>query len=147
MSGRILVVEDDEAVREVLEEAHLREGLTTVGAGDGEEALERLRREEPDPFGLVVLDLILPGETDGFSVCRKIRAGEAGEANRDVPVLVLSVLGDEASLVEGLEAGANDYVTKPFSPRDLMSRVSAHLGYKKCQDASGGAHRNEGEPE
>ncbi len=147
VNSRILVVEDDEAVREAVEEALSREGLRTVGVCDGEEALERLAYEEPEPFGLVVLDLILPGETDGFSVCRKIRAGEAGEANKDVPVVVLSVRGDETSVVEGLEAGVDDYVKKPFSVRELTSRVVAHLGYEKRPDTSGDSHREGGVPE
>lgn len=131
--SRVLVVEDDPAVREVVEYALSQEKLQTVAAGDGEEALGLLRR--CDPFDLVVLDLMLPG-IDGYSVCREIRAGAAGEANRDIPVLMLTVRDDEASRAVGLEAGANAYITKPFSPRALVSRVRAHLS-RRPLDARG----------
>ena len=112
-------------MREVIEHALSQEGLQTVGASDGEEALRRLRGS--GYFDLVVLDLMLPGELDGFSVCREIRAGEAGEANKDVPVIMLTARDDETSVVVGLEVGADDYITKPFRPRELVSRVRAHL--------------------
>lgn len=124
MAKTILVVEDDEAVRDVVEQALLREGLETQGVGSGEEALEALRM---GPFDLVVLDLGLPG-MDGTQTCREIRAGGAGEANRDVPVLILTARGEETGALEGLEAGADDYVAKPFGPRELVGRVRAHLG-------------------
>jgi two-component system alkaline phosphatase synthesis response regulator PhoP len=121
---RVLVVEDDPAVRDVVEHALSREGLDTATVGDGEAALERLRSS--GPFDLVVLDLMLPG-MDGVSVCREIRAGEAGGANKNVPILMLTARDDETSVVVGLEVGADDYVTKPFNPRELVSRVRAHL--------------------
>lgn len=123
--SRILIVEDNGAVREVLEETFCREGILAVTAKDGEEAHERLRAE--GPFDAVILDLILPGDKDGYSVCREIRAGMGGEANRDLPVIMLTVCGDETSVVLGLEVGADDYVTKPFRPRELVRRVQAHL--------------------
>ena len=122
--SRILIVEDDPAVRDVVEHALSREGLDTATAGDGEAALERLRGS--GPFDLVVLDLMLPG-MDGVSVCREIRAGEAGGASKNVPILMLTARDDETSVVVGLEVGADDYVTKPFNPRELVSRVRAHL--------------------
>ena len=122
---RILIVEDDPAVRDVVEHALSREGMGTLAVGDGEAALERLGREA-EPFDLVVLDVMLPG-IDGISVCREIRAGEAGSASSDVPILMLTARDDEINVVVGLEVGADDYVTKPFRPRELVSRVRAHL--------------------
>ncbi len=122
---KILIVEDDPAVRDVVEHALSREGMGTLAVGDGEAALEYLRREE-EAFDLVVLDVMLPG-MDGISVCRDIRTGEAGSANSDLPVVMLTARSDEINVVVGLEVGADDYVTKPFSPRELVSRVRAHL--------------------
>jgi DNA-binding response OmpR family regulator len=118
--AKILVVEDDPAVRDVVEHALSREGMETATVESGEEALERLRGE---PFDLVVLDVMLPG-IDGISVCRELRAD--GE-NGDIPVVMLTARDDEINVVVGLEVGADDYVTKPFSPRELVSRVRAHL--------------------
>ena len=120
--ARILVVEDDPAVSDVVEHALSREGMETLAVGDGKSALLRLN-EETEPFDLVVLDVMLPG-MDGVSVCREIRAG--GPA-RDVTIIMLTARDDEMSVVVGLEVGADDYVTKPFSPRQLVSRVRAHL--------------------
>ncbi len=128
---RILIVEDDPAVRDVVEHALSREGIGTLAVGDGEEALERLAASEED-FDLVVLDVMLPG-MDGVSVCREIRSGDAGS---DVPILMLTARDDETSVVVGLEVGADDYVTKPFSPRELVSRVRAHLRRRQL-DAKG----------
>ena len=119
---RILIVEDDPAVRDVVEHSLSREGMKTLAVGDGESALARLR-EEAEPFDLVVLDVMLPG-MDGIEVCREIRASGAA---RGVPILMLTARDDETSVVVGLEVGADDYVTKPFSPRQLVSRVRAHL--------------------
>jgi two-component system alkaline phosphatase synthesis response regulator PhoP len=119
---RVLIVEDDPAVRDVVEHALSRDGIGTVAVGDGEEALERLGDLDED-FDLVVLDVMLPG-MDGVSVCREIRSGNAGS---DVPIVMLTARDDETSVVVGLEVGADDYVTKPFSPRELVSRVRAHL--------------------
>ncbi len=121
---RVLIVEDDPAVRDVVEHALSREGMDTTTAGDGEAALDRLRHS--DPFDLVVLDVMLPG-MDGVSVCREIRSGEAGAASKNVPILMLTARADETSVVVGLEVGADDYVTKPFNPRELVSRARAHL--------------------
>ena len=135
--SRILVVEDDPAARDVVEHTLSREGIRTVGAEDGEEALERLRGS--DPFDLVILDVMLPGEMDGFSVCCELRAGAAGEANKNVPVIMLSARDDETSVVVGLEVGADDYVTKPFRPRELVSRVRALLRRRRM-DSSAAEH-------
>lgn len=121
---KILVVEDDAAVRDVVEHALRRDGMATRTAGSGEAAIESLRTGER--FDLVVLDIMLP-EMDGVSVCREIRTGEAGEKMSDVPIVMLTARDDETSVVVGLEVGADDYITKPFSPRELVSRVRAHL--------------------
>lgn len=122
--ARILVVEDDPAVRDVVEHALAREGMEVKALGDGEAALEHLRGAEP--FDLMILDVMLPG-MDGVSLCRQLRAGDAGPALTDVPVVMLTARDDETSVVVGLEVGADDYVTKPFRPRELVSRVRAHL--------------------
>src|ERR687889_2258979 len=119
---RILVVEDDPAVSDVVEHALSREGMTTETASNGEKALESLRAA--GPFDLVVLDVMLPG-MDGISVCQELRNGDS--PSTDAPVVILTARDDETSVVVGLEVGADDYVTKPFRPRELVSRVRAHL--------------------
>ncbi len=131
--SKILIVEDDPAVRDVVEHTLSREGLGTLVVGDGETALKRLR--ETEPFDLVVLDVMLPG-MDGIEVCREIRAGEAGSANSDVPIVMLTARDDETSVVVGLEVGADDYMTKPFQPRELVSRVRAHLRRRRLDSRS-----------
>ncbi len=119
---KILIVEDDPSVRGVVELALSREGMGTLVVADGETALERLGSPEED-IDLVVLDVMLPG-IDGVSVCREIRAGDL---RSDVPIIMLTARDDETSVVVGLEVGADDYITKPFSPRELVSRIRAHL--------------------
>ena len=133
---RILIVEDDPAVRDVVEHALSREGIRTLAVGDGETALKRLR-QEAEPFDLILLDVMLPGR-DGVSVCGEIRAGDAGSGNNGVPIVMLTARNDETSVVVGLEVGADDYITKPFSPRELVSRVRAHLRRRRL-DARGAA--------
>ena len=122
--ARVLIVEDDPAVRDVVEHALAREGMDVKAFGDAEMTLEHLRGAEP--FDLVILDVMLPG-MDGISLCRELRAGSAGPALTEVPVIMLTARDDETSVVVGLEVGADDYVTKPFRPRELVSRVRAHL--------------------
>jgi two-component system, OmpR family, response regulator ResD len=117
LSARVLVVEDDPTVREVLERYLEREGITVDAVGDGLVALEHAELRWPD---LVVLDLMLPG-LDGFEVCRRLRA------RAPVPVIMLTARGDEDDRVVGLEFGADDYIAKPFSPRELTLRVRAVL--------------------
>ena len=114
---RVLLVDDDATVRDVVRRYLEREGLTVEVVGDGTTALDRALA---DPPALVVLDLMLPGRS-GLEVCRGIRA--AGS----VPVVMLTALGEEADRVLGLELGADDYVTKPFSPRELTLRVLSLL--------------------
>src|ERR687896_1402718 len=120
--SRILVVEDDAAVRDVVEHTLTREGMEVATTTDGEEALKRL--EGPDLFDLVVLDVMLPG-MDGISVCQELRKGDSPSA--EAPVIMLTARDDEMSVVVGLEVGADDYISKPFRPRELVSRVRAHL--------------------
>ncbi len=117
---RVLIVEDDPRIRELVE-LHMRlEGLTPVGVGDGNEAL-RLARSEA--FDIVLLDLMLPG-LDGITVCRAIRRESP---NADVPILMLTARDEESDTVLGLESGADDYLTKPFGVRELVARVRALL--------------------
>lgn len=120
--SRILVVEDDAAVRDVVEHALTREGMEVATTTDGEEALKRLNSS--DLFDLVVLDVMLPG-MDGISVCQELRKGDSPSA--EAPVIMLTARDDEMSVVVGLEVGADDYISKPFRPRELVSRVRAHI--------------------
>ncbi len=119
---KILIVEDDPAMRSVVERTLSREGMETEALDNGEEALEYL--QTADLFDLIVLDIMLPG-MDGISVCREIRAGTTD--HKEVPIVMLTARDDETSIVVGLEVGADDYITKPFSPKQLVSRVRAHL--------------------
>jgi two-component system, OmpR family, alkaline phosphatase synthesis response regulator PhoP len=134
---KILVVEDDPAVRDVVEYALSREGMETEAVSSGEAATERLFSSAP--FDLVILDVMLP-DTDGVTLCRELRSSDC--ASRDVPVVMLTARDDETSVVVGLEVGADDYVTKPFSPRQLVSRVRAHLR-RRGLNARGPEHRLE----
>ena len=113
----VLVVDDEPIVREVVVRYLEREGYRTLEAGDGDLARRLLERHSP---GLVVLDVMLPG-TDGLELCRWIRARSA------LPIIMLTARGDEADRIVGLELGADDYVTKPFSPRELAARVRTVL--------------------
>src|SRR3954463_3667609 len=117
MSHKILIVDDDAHIREVLSFALGKAGMETSEAGDGEAALVEVERRRPD---LVVLDINMP-RMDGLEVCRRLRAGG------DLPILFLSSRDDEIDRVVGLELGADDYVVKPFSPREVVARVSAIL--------------------
>jgi DNA-binding response OmpR family regulator len=113
----VLVVDDEPIVREVVVRYLEREGYRTLEAADGKRARELLEHESPS---LVVLDLMLPG-TDGLSLCRWIRS------RSDLPVIMLTARGEETDRIVGLELGADDYVTKPFSPRELAARVRTVL--------------------
>jgi two-component system response regulator RegX3 len=120
---RILVVEDESSLADSLRYNLEREGFAVTVAADGRHALERFRAEAP---ALVILDLMLP-EASGLDVCRAIRK------ESDVPIIMVTAKDSEADKVTGLELGADDYVTKPFSVRELMSRVRAHLRRAKMQ--------------
>ncbi|MBA3243622.1 MAG: response regulator transcription factor [Actinobacteria bacterium] len=113
----VLVVDDEPIVREVVVRYLQREGYTTLEASDGERARIMLEAQKPD---LVVLDVMLPG-TDGLELCRWIRS------RSELPVILLTARGEEADRIVGLELGADDYVTKPFSPRELAARVRTVL--------------------
>lgn len=117
MSETILVVEDDPTIARVVSTALRSVGMRAVMVDRGDDVLPALRRDAVD---LVVLDLTLPG-MDGIEVCRRLR--EAHE----VPVVILSARGEEVDRILGLEIGADDYVTKPFSPRELIARIRANL--------------------
>ncbi|MFA6000558.1 MAG: response regulator, partial [Thermoleophilia bacterium] len=114
---RILLVDDEEAIQKLLTYPMEKEGYDIVQAMDGESALEKFREQ---PFDLVVLDIMLPG-IDGTDVCRIIRAEST------VPIIMLTAKSDEFDKVLGLEIGADDYITKPFSIREFRSRVKAQL--------------------
>jgi DNA-binding response OmpR family regulator len=117
-SGRtVLVVDDERKLVDVLRAYLERDGFRVVSAADGREALARFRQVRPD---LVVLDLMLP-EIDGLEVCRRLRAESR------VPIIMLTARAEEADELVGLELGADDYVTKPFSPRALLARIRAVL--------------------
>ncbi len=117
MRGRVLVVDDDVALAEMLGIVLRGEGYEPVHCGDGETALTAFREVQPD---LVLLDVMLPG-VDGIEVCRRIRA-ESG-----VPIVMLTAKTDTVDVVVGLESGADDYVLKPFKPKELVARVRARL--------------------
>jgi len=116
---RVMLVEDDAAVRDILTIALEREGMTVEAVGDGETALAQISSSGPSP-DIVLLDIMLPG-VDGVTVCQELRRVS------DVPVIMLTAREGERNVVVGLEVGADDYVTKPVSPAEVVSRVRAHL--------------------
>ncbi len=124
--GSILVVEDEDDIRELLRYNLAKEGYQVTGTASGEEALKSVKISFPD---LILLDLMLPG-IDGLEVCRVLK-GEA--RSRHIPIIMLTAKGEEADIVAGLELGADDYVTKPFSPRVLLARVRAVLRRRRVE--------------
>src|SRR5438876_2852727 len=117
MSSRILVVDDDPQIRRVLRTALVAQGYEAADARNGEEALERLQEEKPD---LVILDVNMP-RMNGLETCRAIRT------TSDVAIIMLTVRDAESDKIEALDAGADDYVTKPFSSPELLARIRAAL--------------------
>lgn len=117
MAHRILIVDDEGHIREVVRVALKKTGMDVIEARDGKEALARFVADKPD---LIVLDIGMP-EFDGLEVCREIRKSS------DVPILFLSARDEEIDRILGLEIGGDDYVTKPFSPRELVARVNVIL--------------------
>src|ERR1700739_1388346 len=117
MKGRVLVVDDDAALAEMLGIVLRGEGFEPTFVGDGDRAMDVFRDTKPD---LVLLDLMLPG-MDGIHVCRQIRA-ESG-----VPIVMLTAKSDTVDVVLGLESGADDYIVKPFKPKELVARMRARL--------------------
>jgi DNA-binding response OmpR family regulator len=128
--ARILLVDDEQAVQTLLTYPLRKEGYEVVGAMDGQEALDRFGEER---FDLVVLDIMLP-KLDGIELCRRLRT------RSQVPIIMLTAKGDEIDKVAGLEMGADDYITKPFSVREFRSRVKAAL---RRGNMAGGALGNE----
>lgn len=117
MSEKILIVEDEKALQETLAYTLTREGYEPIVAGDGNSAIAKAREIHPD---LILLDIMLPGK-DGFEVCRVLRQ------EMNTPILMLTARDEEIDRVVGLEVGADDYMTKPFSMRELVARVKAML--------------------
>lgn len=130
MTNHILLVDDDPEIRQLVASFLEGHGLAVATAADGHDMRRSLDRGHVD---LVVLDVMLPGE-DGLSLCRSLRA------RSNVPVILLTALADETDRVIGLEMGADDYVTKPFSPRELLARIRAVL---RRTSASPAVHQNE----
>ena len=129
MSGeKILIVDDEEDILELVAYNLKREGYQTVSAVSGEEALKKCRSETPD---LIVLDLMLPG-IDGLQVMKTLREDSV---TKNIPTVMLTAKGDEADIVTGLELGADDYISKPFSPRVLLARVRAVLRRNRDTEA------------
>ena len=112
---KVLIVDDDRTLADVIAFTFKREGYEVILAEDGEEAYRRWQDDNPD---LIILDVNLPKE-DGFKVCRRIRE------QSDIPIILLTVRGDEEDILGGFHSGADDYITKPFSPRQLIARVKA----------------------
>jgi two-component system phosphate regulon response regulator PhoB len=116
----IVVIEDEPDIREVMEHNLRREGFRVISAPDGEAGLRRIREESPD---LVLLDLMLPG-LDGVEICRRLKENPV---TRTIPVIMVTAKGEESDVILGLGLGADDYITKPFSPREVVARVKAVL--------------------
>ncbi len=123
--GKVLVVDDDQTVLELLKLYGEREGFEVIVVSDGDQVLAAFDRENPD---VVILDIMLPGN-DGLTLCRKLREV------RMIPIIMLTAKGEEADRVLGLEMGADDYVSKPFSPRELVARIKAVLRRTQTADA------------
>src|SRR5690606_22331302 len=133
MAPRILVIEDDPAISELITYHLQREGMQVLTAADGRRALELFNANHPD---LLVLDLMLP-VLDGFEVCRRVRQVS------DVPIIMLTAKEQEADRIKGFEYGADDYVTKPFSPKELVARIRAVL--RRSNYHEGPAHLSAGD--
>ena len=126
--GKILIVEDDEDILELVRYNLAREGYQVDQTITGEEALLAVKSRVPD---LIILDLMLPG-VDGLEVCRLLKSNPATQS---IPIVILTAKGEEADVVTGLELGADDYITKPFSPRVLIARIRAVLRRKAGKPA------------
>jgi DNA-binding response OmpR family regulator len=129
MAQKILVVDDEHNIRDLAQLYLEKEGFLVESAADGNEAIAKFQQVQP---ALVILDVMMPG-MDGFEVCRELRRGS------DVPILMLTARSDDVDKIVGLEIGADDYMTKPFNPRELVARVKAILrrfeGGRKPQNA------------
>ena len=132
--SKVLIVEDERAIVEILKFNLSREGYETLEALDGEAGLQLARTADPD---LILLDVMLP-KLDGFSICRQLREGGIS-----TPIIMLTAREEENDKVFGLEAGADDYITKPFSMRELMARVKANIRHRTLDSAEGPAPSQE----
>jgi two-component system alkaline phosphatase synthesis response regulator PhoP len=124
--GKILVVDDEIYIVHILDFSLGMEGYEVVTALDGEQAVEKARAEKPD---LIVLDIMMP-KLDGYETCKILKADAA---TREIPVILLSAKGRNVDQKIGFEVGADDYITKPFSPRKLVERINAILGQDNAQ--------------
>lgn len=124
--GKILVVDDEIYIVHILDFSLGMEGYEVLTALDGEQALEKARAEHPD---LIVLDIMMP-KLDGYETCKMLKADDR---TKDIPVILLSAKGRNVDQKVGFEVGADDYITKPFSPRKLVERINAILGQGTSQ--------------
>ncbi|NLY00708.1 MAG: response regulator transcription factor [Rhodopirellula sp.] len=127
MSHKVLIIEDDAALLRGLQDNFKDRGYLVVGARDGEAGLDAAMKDPPD---LILLDIMLP-KLNGYEICRRIRAHQL-----EMPILMLTAKGEEEDIVRGLELGADDYVTKPFSIRELLARAKALLRRREAGDDS-----------
>ena len=127
-NDKILIVDDDSRIRDLLRRYLMQEGFDVVLAEDGKALSRIILRETVD---LIVLDLMMPGE-DGLSICRRLRA-----ANDGTPIIMLTAKGEDIDRIVGLEVGADDYLGKPFNPRELLARIHAVLRRRPPQEAPG----------
>ncbi len=125
--GRILVVDDEIYIVHILDFSLGMEGYEVVTALDGEQALERVAEQKPD---LIVLDIMMP-KLDGYETCKALKSQPE---TKDIPVILLSAKGRNVDQKTGFEVGADDYITKPFSPRKLVERINAILGHTSRSD-------------
>jgi len=132
VSKKILIVDDEKNIVDILKFNLKKEGFSTIEAYDGEEAVKMALSQKPD---LILLDVMLP-KMDGFSVCRKLRQ------HISTPILMLTAKEEEVDKVLGLELGADDYITKPFSPRELMARVKANLRRMAIEETAAAGQGN-----
>lgn len=124
---KILIVDDNKQITSILEEYVKKEGYEPIIARDGEEALVKFKEEEP---ALILLDVMMP-KMDGFEVCREIRK------NSNIPIIIITARGEDFEKIMGLDIGADDYLVKPFSPKEVMARIRAILRRLKRDDEGG----------
>ncbi|MGI6578139.1 MAG: response regulator [Eubacteriales bacterium] len=132
MDKKLLIVEDEKSIIDILSFNLRREGYETIEAMDGETGLALAKSDNPD---LILLDVMLP-KLDGFEVCRKLR-----EQGATTPVIMLTAREEESDKILGLEIGADDYITKPFSMRELLARIKANIRRSKMEESAAGSLR------
>jgi len=131
---KIIFIEDESDLREVIEHNLIREGYQVYSSSDGENGLQLIREKSPD---LILLDLMLPG-LDGLDVCRALKADAI---TRAIPIIMVTAKGEESDIVLGLGIGADDYVTKPFSTKELIARIKAVLRRSSLKEDQSGQER------